>query len=570
MALLEIKDEEQATAKANAGILRSAQNDGQDGTDNGGSGEAVDAEFAIEEFLHVEQGKDLLRFSTAGSVDDGKSTLIGRLLYDSRNVYEDQVRAVTGVATSSTGSTNSGIDFALLTDGLRAEREQGITIDVAYRYFSTQRRKFIIADTPGHEQYTRNMATGASTADLAIILIDARKGILTQSRRHAFISSLLGIRHIVAAVNKMDLVGYSEEVYRGIEADLRELVGRSFAAANDGSHVSESRLEAPDLLTVIPVSALQGDNVVDRSVNMPWYDGPTLLEHLENVPIGVTNSTVAFRLPVQRVIRPDQNYRGFAGQIAAGVIRKGDEIVALPSGLRSRVASITTFDGDIDEARAPMSIALTLEDERDISRGDLIVAPEGQPHHATAIEAAVVWFDGARLETHKPYLLKHGPQTVSARVTQVLYRNNIETLEHEAVPSLGMNDVGAVEISVVRPLFFDAYTENRATGNFILIDPATNATVAAGMIRRGVHGDAWKAKHKPALVPEERADALELALLGDDVPVVRTKVKTPRVLQALLAAGVVVLIEGLAVVEEEHAIDAMELTEEALLERLRS
>jgi sulfate adenylyltransferase subunit 1 len=537
--------------------------------------EDISPDFAIEEFLHAEQAKDLLRFSTAGSVDDGKSTLIGRLLYDSRNVYEDQVRAVTGVATSSAGSTNGGIDFALLTDGLRAEREQGITIDVAYRYFSTQRRKFIIADTPGHEQYTRNMATGASTADLAIILIDARKGILTQSRRHAFISSLLGIRHIVAAVNKMDLVDYSEQVYRGIEKELRELVGRSFAAANNGadtSHVSESRHGAPRFggeLTVIPVSALVGDNVVDRSVNMPWYSGPTLLEHLEEVPVGVSESTVGFRLPVQRVIRPDQNYRGFAGQIAAGVIRKGDEIVALPSGRRSRVASITTFDGDLDEARAPLSIALTLEDELDISRGDLIVAPDAQPHHATAIEAAVVWFDGARLETHKPYLLKHGPQTVSAQVTQVLYRNNIETLEHEAVPSLGMNDVGAVEVQVTRPLFFDAYTENRATGNFILIDPATNATVAAGMIRRGVTGDHWRAKHKPALVfvPEDRADALELALLAEDVPVVRTKVKTPRVLQALLAAGVVVLIEGLAVVEDS-AIDAMELTEDALLDRL--
>jgi sulfate adenylyltransferase subunit 1 len=537
--------------------------------------EDISPDFAIEEFLHAEQAKDLLRFSTAGSVDDGKSTLIGRLLYDSRNVYEDQVRAVTGVATSSAGSTNGGIDFALLTDGLRAEREQGITIDVAYRYFSTQRRKFIIADTPGHEQYTRNMATGASTADLAIILIDARKGILTQSRRHAFISSLLGIRHIVAAVNKMDLVDYSEQVYRGIEKELRELVGRSFAAANNGadtSHVSESRHGAPRFggeLTVIPVSALVGDNVVDRSVNMPWYSGPTLLEHLEEVPVGVSESTVGFRLPVQRVIRPDQNYRGFAGQIAAGVIRKGDEIVALPSGRRSRVASITTFDGDLDEARAPLSIALTLEDELDISRGDLIVAPDAQPHHATAIEAAVVWFDGARLETHKPYLLKHGPQTVSAQVTQVLYRNNIETLEHEAVPSLGMNDVGAVEVQVTRPLFFDAYTENRATGNFILIDPATNATVAAGMIRRGVTGDHWRAKHKPALVfvPEDRADAMELALLAEDVPVVRTKVKTPRVLQALLAAGVVVLIEGLAVVEDS-AIDAMELTEDALLDRL--
>jgi len=542
----------------------------------------IAAEFAIEEFLHAEQAKDLLRFSTAGSVDDGKSTLIGRLLYDSRNVYEDQVRAVTGTATSSAGVKSSTIDFALLTDGLRAEREQGITIDVAYRYFSTQRRKFIIADTPGHEQYTRNMATGASTADLAIILIDARKGILTQSRRHAFISSLLGIRHLVAAVNKMDLVEYSEEVYRGIEAELRELIAdvshvseARHGAPGHTSHVSEARLQngapgSPPELVVIPVSALEGDNVVDRSVKMAWYTGPTLLEHLEEVPVGVAESAVGFRLPVQRVIRPDQHYRGFAGQIAAGVIRKGDELVALPSGRRSRVASITTFDGDLDEARAPLSIALTLEDELDISRGDLIVAPEGQPHHATALEAAVVWFDGVRLETHKPYLLKHGPQTVSARVTQVLYRNNIETLEQEAVPSLGMNDVGVVEIAVTRPLFFDAYTENRATGNFILIDPATNATVAAGMIRRGVAGDGWRSKHKPALVfvPEERVDEIELALLAEDVPVVRTKVKTPRVLQALLVAGVVVLIAGVAVVGEDDGIDAMELTAEELLERL--
>jgi sulfate adenylyltransferase large subunit len=525
----------------------------------------LQADFAIEEFLHAEQAKDLLRFSTAGSVDDGKSTLIGRLLYDSRNVYEDQVRAVTGTTTSATGVKSPAIDFALLTDGLRAEREQGITIDVAYRYFSTQRRKFIIADTPGHEQYTRNMATGASTADLAIILIDARKGILTQSRRHAFISSLLGIRHIVAAVNKMDLVGYSEDTYRQIETDLRELVSETAArtGSSAGSH-------APQLL-VIPVSALEGDNVVDRSINMPWYTGPTLLEHLEQVPVGVTDLTHGFRLPVQRVIRPDQHYRGFAGQIAAGVIRKGDEIVALPSGRRSRVASITTFDGDLDEARAPMSIALTLDDELDISRGDLLVAPDSQPHHATALEAAVVWFDAARLESHKPYLLKHGPQTVPATVTQVIYRNNIENLEHEAVPSLGMNDVGVIEIAVTRPLFFDAYADNRATGNFILIDPATNATVAAGMIRRGLTGDAWRAKHKPALVfvPEGRIDEIELALLAEDVPVVRTKVKTPRVLQALLTSGVVILIAGIAFIGDGYeGIDATELTAEDLLDRL--
>ena len=561
-------DGKQATATAEADPPPAAKGNKVVGSSKDEISKPVDAEFAIEEFLRAEQAKDLLRFSTAGSVDDGKSTLIGRLLYDSRNVYEDQVRAVTGVATSSSGSTNSVIDFALLTDGLRAEREQGITIDVAYRYFSTQRRKFIIADTPGHEQYTRNMATGASTADLAIILIDARKGILTQSRRHAFIASLLGIRHLVAAVNKMDLVAYSEEVYREIEAELQALVA-------DISHVSELRHGAPDSgadLVVIPVSALKGDNVVDCSVRMAWYSGPTLLEHLEEVPVGVDETAKGFRLPVQRVIRPDQHYRGFAGQIAAGVIRRGDEIVALPSGRRSRVASITTFDGDLEEARAPLSIALTLEDELDVSRGDLMVAPEHQPHYATAIEAALVWFDAVRLESHKPYLLKHGAQTLPARVTQVLYRNNIQTLEHEAVPSLGMNDIGVVEIGLTKTLYFDAYAESRATGSFILIDPATNATVAAGMIRRGVEGEQWRSKHKPALVfvPEERAVELELVLLAEDVPVVRTKVKTPQVLQALLAAGVVVLIEGLAIVGDGAVgIDAMELTEESLLETLR-
>jgi len=328
-------------------------------------------------------------------------------------------------------------------------------------------------------------------------------------------------------------------------------------------------------VVVIPVSALEGDNVVDRSTKMPWYTGPTLLEHLEAVPVGVDQAAKGFRLPVQRVIRPDQHYRGFAGQIAAGVVRRGDEIVALPSGRRSRVASITTFDGDLEEARAPLSIALTLEDELDISRGDLIVAPDAQPHHATAVEAALVWFDGARLESHKPYLLKHGAQTLPARVPRVLYRNNIETLEEEAVNSLAMNDVGVAEIGLTRPLFFDAYTENRATGSFILIDPATNATVAAGMIRRGVADGAHAAgpRHSAAVVfvPEDRADEVERALLARDVPVVRTKVKTPRVLQALLAAGVVVLIEGVAVVGDGYAgINAMELTEEELLQRLRS
>ncbi len=327
---------------------------------------APDAEFSIEEFLAAEQAKDLLRFSTAGSVDDGKSTLIGRLLYDSRNVYEDHVRAVT---KASTANTAASIDFAQLTDGLRAEREQGITIDVAYRYFSTTRRKFIIADTPGHEQYTRNMATGASTADLAIILVDARKGILTQSRRHAYIASLLGTRHIVAAVNKMDLVGYSQEVFATLERDLHQLA---------------SRLGITDLLC-IPISALNGDNVVDRGTAMPWYSGPTLLEHLETVPVSYGSANAPFRLPVQRVIRPDQHYRGFAGQIAAGTVWPGDRVVALPSGRTSRIKSITTFDGDLASAAAPLSIAVTLEDELDLSRGEMLAAAHEPPAVATHV-----------------------------------------------------------------------------------------------------------------------------------------------------------------------------------------
>jgi sulfate adenylyltransferase large subunit len=486
--------------------------------------------FAIDEFLAAEEAKDLLRFSTAGSVDDGKSTLIGRLLYDSRSVYEDQVRAVTG---TQVGHTQPVIDFALLTDGLRAEREQGITIDVAYRYFATQRRKFIIADTPGHEQYTRNMATGASTADLAIILIDARKGILTQSRRHAYIASLLGIRHLVAAVNKMDLVDFSEEVYRAIERDFTALV---------------KQYGGTELVT-IPVSALDGDNVVEPSTRAPWYSGPTLLQHLESVPVWSDVAAEPFRMPVQRVIRPDQHYRGFAGQIASGTIRRGDSILSLPSGRISRVASITTFDGDLEAATAPLSIALTLEDELDISRGDLITEPVRQPHQATALEASVVWFDAQRLETHRPYLLKHGAATVSARVTRVLHRTNIQTLTEEAVNSLGMNDIGVVELELTRPIFFDPYIDDRATGNFILIDPHSNATLAAGMIHRGLSTEDAALLHKPALIyfPAGSASSIavfERQLLALGSTVVRTAVVSGKLLRSLLALGVIVLVDG--------------------------
>jgi sulfate adenylyltransferase large subunit len=513
--------------------------------------ETEETEFAIDEFLAAEAAKDLLRFSTAGSVDDGKSTLIGRLLYDSRNVYEDQVRAVTGTPSAQRPPT---IDFALLTDGLRAEREQGITIDVAYRYFSTQRRKFIIADTPGHEQYTRNMATGASTADLAIILIDVRKGILMQSRRHAYIASLLGIRHMVAAINKMDLVDFSEDVYQSIASAFQALV-QQFGGAN---------------LTTIPVSALDGDNVVDRSSRTPWYSGPTLLEHLEQVAVWTDVGTQSFRMPVQRVIRPDQSFRGFAGQLSAGTVRKGDTVVALPSGRTSRIASIVTFDGELDEACAPLSIAVTLEDELDISRGDLLADPSRPPRHATAIEASLVWFDAQRLETHRPYLLKHGAQTVPARVSRVLYRTHMQTLAEEAVNSLGMNDIGVVEIELARTLFFDAYNENRALGSFILIDPQSNATLAAGMIRHGHATDETAPRHKPALVlfevrthSKDLIGELEHILLTDGASVVRTRVVAEKTLRELLSLGLISLVEGAL---DEHTRKALAVGDFAVID----
>jgi sulfate adenylyltransferase large subunit len=490
----------------------------------------ADESFLIEEFLAVEREKSLLRFTTAGSVDDGKSTLIGRLLYDSRNVYEDQVRAVT---RTQFGQTGPGIDFAQLTDGLRAEREQGITIDVAYRYFSTQRRKFIIADTPGHEQYTRNMATGASTAELAVILIDARKGILTQSRRHAYIASLLGIPHLVAAINKMDLVDFSEDVFRTIEGEFRELA---------------SKLGRRSLQT-IPVSALEGDNVVTCSHRTPWYEGPTLLEHLETVPLQEEDAEKPFRLPVQRVIRPGHDYRGFAGQISSGTVRPGDLVVAFPSGRSTRVASITAFEGDLEVATAPLSVAITLEDELDISRGDLLAAADRVPHQASRLEASLVWFDRERSESHQPYLLKHGSHTTRARIQSVLSRINVETMEAEATGSLAMNDIGLVEIETARPLFFDLYEESRAGGSFILIELRTNATAAAGMIRRGIAEDRGTgARHGQAAVvlvsSNAVAELVEEALLRDAIPVVRTQVQSESTWNALLAIGVVTLVQS--------------------------
>jgi bifunctional enzyme CysN/CysC/sulfate adenylyltransferase subunit 1 len=420
--------------------------------------------FGFESFMQQNLEKDLLRFTTAGSVDDGKSTLIGRLLHDSKSVFEDQMAAVK---KSRINRSTGAVDFSLLTDGLRAEREQGITIDVAYRYFETPRRKFIIADTPGHEQYTRNMATGASTANLAVILIDSTKGVLAQTRRHTYIASLLGIPNVLVAINKMDLVNYSEEVFLKLQKDFDALA---------------KQLAVPHVVT-IPISALAGDNVVERGANMPWYHGPTFLEHLETVPIRMETPSDAVRFPVQYVIRPDASFRGFAGPVASGVIHPGDQVVSLPSEQKSRVKSIVTFDGDAPEAFPPMSVALTLEDEIDLSRGDMLVSAAHPPRVSRHFDAMVVWFNVEPAEPGKSYLLKHTSRTVRAKALKIHYRVNVNTLVHEPATALQMNDIAYVEFESVSPLFFDPYTQNRITGSFILIDPISNATLGAGMIR---------------------------------------------------------------------------------------
>ncbi len=423
--------------------------------------------FSIEEFLLTEREKDLLRFSTAGSVDDGKSTLIGRLLYDTQSVYEDQVKSIEGKGTAAPGQ----IDFALLTDGLRAEREQGITIDVAYRYFSTARRKFIIADTPGHEQYTRNMATGASTADAAIVLIDASKGVQIQSRRHAYIASLLRVQHVLVAVNKMDLIGYDESAFRAIEADFKSVLGQ---IAADTSSPVEAHF--------VPVSALKGDNVVHLTAAMPWYVGPSLLELLEALPSARETRGEPFRFPVQRVLRPDHTFRGFAGQIASGTIRRGDEIAVFPSRRSAKIERIVTFDGDLDEAIAPLSVTLVLDHEVDISRGDLIAGAKAAPLVANSLEASLVWMDQRPLDVNRRYLLKHTSHTVPAIVSLINHRVDLSALRHEPAVTLRMNDIGGVSLHLLRPMAVDLYRDNRGTGALILIDPETNATVAAGMI----------------------------------------------------------------------------------------
>jgi len=420
----------------------------------------------IDGYLRQHERKGLLRFITCGSVDDGKSTLIGRLLYESKMIFEDQLAAIER-DSHKWGTQGAELDLALLVDGLAAEREQGITIDVAYRFFSTDRRKFIVADTPGHEQYTRNMATGASTADAAVILIDARKGVLTQTRRHSYIVSLLGIRHVVLAVNKMDLVDFSQDRFDTIVADYREF------AAKIGL----------DDITPIPLSALKGDNVVEPSNNMPWFSGPTLMHTLESLDVDEYRmQSGPLRLPVQWVNRPNLDFRGFAGTIASGTVRPGDRVRALPSGRESTVARIVSFDGDLPLAVAGQSITLTLTDEIDISRGDLIAAANAPAEVADQFEAALVWMHDDALLVGRQYLLKIGGSTVPMQVTDLKYKVNVNTLEHVAAKTLALNEIGVINLSLERAVAFDPYLENRDTGGFILIDRMTNATVGAGMI----------------------------------------------------------------------------------------
>jgi sulfate adenylyltransferase subunit 1 len=528
---------------------------------------SINAENARDEFsLFLERNltKQLLRFTTAGSVDDGKSTLIGRLLHDSKTVYEDQLASVK---KSRINRSSGPIDFSLLTDGLRAEREQGITIDVGYRYFATSKRKFIIADTPGHEQYTRNMATGASTADLAVILVDGAKGLLPQTSRHAYIASLLGISSVVAAINKMDLLEYEEQKFLKLEEDFLSLA---------------ARLGILDV-KCIPISAVTGDNVVERGGRMPWYAGPTLLEHLETVPIPRPAATAGFRFPVQSVIRPDRHFRGFTGQIAAGEICPGDRVLALPSGQRSRIESIVTYDGPLAEAFAPMSITLKLENEIDLSRGDMLVSPTNPPHVSQRFAATIVWMHPEALEIGRTYLVKQCARQVRARVVKVRHRVNIDTLEAEGAERLQLNDIANVEFETSSPLFFDSYQQSRTTGSFIVVDSLTNATLAAGMIRENLSGVSAGAPpaytHNPQapIGPQERhrrhghspaiilanaragiARRLERALFDEGFEVMLVEQKgssaSPRTAWATLyAAGFVVIYHNPTLGMEERA-----------------
>ncbi len=498
------------------------------------------AAFDIDQFLEAEQTKELLRFTTAGSVDDGKSTLIGRLLYDSRNVYEDHIKSI---AKASVNRSAGHLDLSLLTDGLRAEREQGITIDVAYRYFATHRRKFIIADTPGHEQYTRNMATGASTADLAIILIDARNGVQPQSRRHAFIAALLGIPRLVVAINKMDLVDFRQDVFESIRSEFTGILERVEAKA----------------AWFVPISALTGDNVVNPSAVMPWFEGPSLLEYLEKVDIESISDTAPFRFPVQRVIRPHQDFRGYAGQIASGSIRPGDSVTAWPSGRESRVKSIETWEGSLTRAYAPMSVVITLEDERDISRGDLITKSAEPPLLSRHLESRVVWMHDQPLDPSRPYLLKHGTETAPARVVSIVHRIDINTLDEEPASTIPMNGIGLLHLETARPIAFDTYRTDRTMGAAILIDPATNATAGALMLTGTFEygpvlapvteqDRAVRYGHNPAVVfvgnRPDLATTLERRLFDHGANVAKLTAYDARIGEALKAAGVIAIVWG--------------------------
>ncbi|MEE9254565.1 MAG: sulfate adenylyltransferase subunit CysN, partial [Pseudomonadales bacterium] len=419
----------------------------------------------IHAYLEQHEHKEILRFLTCGSVDDGKSTLIGRLLHDSKLIYEDQLEAVRQ-DSSKVGTQGDEVDLALVVDGLQAEREQGITIDVAYRYFSTNKRKFIIADTPGHEQYTRNMATGASTCDAAVILIDARNGVLTQTKRHSFIASLLGIHHMIVAINKMDLVDYSEEAYTRIQNEYADF---------------SSKLGIDDI-HFIPISALKGDNVVEPSTNMPWYQGSTMMFLLENIHIASDRNFTDFRFPVQRVNRPNADFRGYSGTIESGVIHPGESIVVLPSMKESRVKSIVTMDGELDEAYAPMAVTLTLEDEIDVSRGDMLVPPDNVAKVQDRFEANVVWMSDEPMIPGKQYIIKHAAKQVFGQISTLRHQIDVNTLEHRPAPVLGLNEIGRCELTLSQSVAFDDYDRNRSTGAFIIIDRISNITVGAGMI----------------------------------------------------------------------------------------
>lgn len=424
-----------------------------------------DKNIDIKEFLDQDQQKDLLRLLTAGSVDDGKSTLIGRLMFDSKTLYEDQLSALEK-DSKRIGHAGDAIDYALLLDGLKAEREQGITIDVAYRYFSTAKRKFIIADTPGHEQYTRNMITGGSTASLAIILVDATKGVITQTRRHTYLVSLLGIKHVALAVNKMDLVDYNQKVFDNICTDYKNFV---------------TQLDIPDV-EFFPLSALKGENVVEKSQLMKWYNGKSLLEFLETVHIGSHRNYHDFRFPVQYVLRPHHGFRGFSGKVASGIVKPGDTVMALPSRKTSRVQSIPTYDGMLDRAFPPQAVTLVLEDEIDISRGEMLVKPDNLPRIGRHFESMLVWMDQEEMDISTQFFLKHTTNTTRARIDMIRYKVDVNTLEKSQVESLSLNEIGRAVLTTAKPLFFDPYSKNKNTGSFVLINPVTNNTVAVGMI----------------------------------------------------------------------------------------